>query len=218
MCEISGTRKADPTDLEPVGGRVKRLVDIILAIVGVAILIPLFSFCAVGILLSSGGSVITRHRRVGFGGRHFDCLRFNTMAADDSKWSDRNFRVTSSVNREPEDAKNLRDAPQVTPFGVILRKGGLEDLPNLFNVLKGEMSIVGPRPITDDEIRLYGHRISAYLACRPGLTGLWQITTPGKTGSTEPVMFERIYAQKWSLMLDAKILMLSSFVGSDDAR
>ena len=100
-----------------------------------------------------------------------------------------------------------------------MHKTSLDELPQLFNVLKGDMSIVGPRPMTDDEIEKYAHRVSAYLACRPGITGPWQISGRSRTSYRERVMLDYTYAKNWSLMLDAKTMLLTLpvFLGSDDA-
>jgi exopolysaccharide production protein ExoY len=188
----SGSVADDAAGLTPTGGSIKRLFDIVLATVGIVILLPLFSLCILATLLTCRGSIIFRHRRVGFQGRHFDCMKFNTTA--------------------PNGRKLLH------PFAAMMRKAGLDELPELFNVLKGDMSIVGPRPITDDEVEKYADRISAYLACRPGITGLWQ-GGGSKTNCGERVMLEHAYTKNWSLIMDAKILLwtLPAVIDSDDA-
>ena len=205
--------------LRPVGGVSKRLVDIVLALIGIVTLLPLFSLCVLGILLTSRGSVLFRHRRVGFQGRHFDCLKFRTMAPDASE------RLNEYLGRNPRAAQEwaesckLKDDPRVTPLGRVLRRTSLDELPQLFNVLKGEMSIVGPRPVTDEELEKYGLRVSAYLACKPGITGLWQVSGRSKTSYRERVMLDSIYAKNWSHALDAKTMLvtLPVLLGSDDA-
>src|ERR1039458_9590423 len=203
----------------PIGGLIKRLADIILATLGIIILLPLFSLCILGIWLTSEGSIIFRHRRVGFQGRHFDCLKFKTMVPDGSKRLHEYLIANPQALHEWEETRKLRYDPRVTPFGAILRKTSLDELPQLFNVLKGDMSIVGPRPVTDDEIERYSSRVSAYLACKPGLTGLWQITGRSKTSYSERVMFDYAYAQNWSFIMDVKIILMTLpvLLGSDDA-
>jgi len=196
MSEIASIRSGSVADdaagLTPIGGSIKRLFDIVLATVGIVILLPLFSLCILATLLTSRGSIIFRHRRVGFQGRHFDCMTFNTTAPNGNKL--------------------------LHPFAAMMRKSSLDELPELFNVLKGDMSIVGPRPITDDEVEKYADRISAYLACKPGITGLWQ-GGGSKTNYRERVMLEHAYTKNWSLIMDAKILLwtLSAVIDSDDA-
>jgi exopolysaccharide production protein ExoY len=208
-----------PMSSAPVGGSIKRLVDIILAVTGLVALLPLFSLCILGILLTSRGPAIFRHRRVGFRGRHFDCLKFRTMAPDAGQRLQQYLSENPQARREWEENRKLQRDPRVTPFGALLRKTSLDELPQLFNVLKGEMSIVGPRPVTDDEIERYSHRVSAYLACKPGITGLWQISGRSKTSYSKRVMFDTAYAQNWSVVLDAKIIILTvpALLGSDDA-
>jgi exopolysaccharide production protein ExoY len=196
MSEIASIRSGSVADdaarLTPTGGSIKRLFDIVLATVGIVILLPLFSLCILATLLTSRGSIIFRHRRVGFQGRHFGCMKFNTTAPNGNKL--------------------------LHPFAAMMRKASLDELPELFNVLKGDMSIVGPRPMTDDEVEKYADRISAYLACKPGITGLWQ-GGGSKTNYRERVMLEHAYTKNWSLIMDAKILLwtLSAVIDSDDA-
>jgi len=196
MSEIASIRSGSVADdaagLTPIGGSIKRLFDIVLATVGIVILLPLFSLCILATLLTSRGSIIFRHRRVGFQGRHFGCMKFKTTAPNGNKL--------------------------LHPFAAMMRKSSLDELPELFNVLKGDMSIVGPRPITDDEVEKYADRISAYLACKPGITGLWQ-GGGSKTNYRERVMLEHAYTKNWSLIMDAKILLwtLSAVIDSDDA-
>jgi exopolysaccharide production protein ExoY len=115
--------------------------------------------------------------------------------------------------------RKLRHDPRVTAIGAILRKSSLDELPQLFNVLKGDMSIVGPRPVTQDELVRYSSAINAYLACRPGITGLWQISGRSTTTYNRRVACDAFYARKWSMTLDAKILIVTipALLLSDDA-
>jgi exopolysaccharide production protein ExoY len=205
--------------LRPVGGVTKRLVDIVLASIGLVTLLPLFSLCVLGILLTSRGSILFRHRRVGFQGHHFDCLKFRTMAPDASERLDDYLGRNPRAAQEWAETCKLKCDPRITRFGAVLRKTSLDELPQLFNVLKGEMSIVGPRPVTDGELEKYGLRVSAYLACKPGITGLWQVSGRSKTSYRERVRLDYIYAKNWSLALDAKTMLvtLPVLLGSDDA-
>jgi exopolysaccharide production protein ExoY len=115
--------------------------------------------------------------------------------------------------------RKLRYDPRVTAIGAILRKSSLDELPQLFNVLKGEMSIVGPRPVTDEELVRYSDSINAYLACRPGITGLWQVSGRSTTTYNKRVACDAFYARNWSIALDAKILIVTipSLLLSDSA-
>jgi exopolysaccharide production protein ExoY len=105
--------------------------------------------------------------------------------------------------------RKLRYDPRVTLIGAILRRSSLDELPQLFNVLKGDMSIVGPRPVTEEELVRYSGAISAYIACRPGITGLWQVSGRSTTTYNKRIACDTFYARKWSLALDAKILIVT---------
>jgi exopolysaccharide production protein ExoY len=107
----------------------------------------------------------------------------------------------------------------VTAIGAILRKSSLDELPQLFNVLKGDMSIVGPRPVTDEELERYATSVGAYLACRPGITGLWQVSGRSKTTYQKRVACDAFYAQNWSMVLDIKIVIVTipALLASDSA-
>jgi exopolysaccharide production protein ExoY len=103
----------------------------------------------------------------------------------------------------------VRHDPRVTPIGTLLRKSSLDELPQLFNVLCGDMSIVGPRPVTEDELARYFGVVNAYQACRPGITGLWQVSGRSTTSYNKRVACDLFYAQNWSITLDAKILIIT---------
>jgi exopolysaccharide production protein ExoY len=105
--------------------------------------------------------------------------------------------------------RKLKRDTRVTAIGAILRKSSLDELPQLFNVLRGEMSIVGPRPVTDEELERYTTSVGAYLACRPGITGLWQVSGRSSTTYDKRVACDTFYAQNWSMALDAKILVVT---------
>jgi exopolysaccharide production protein ExoY len=215
----SGNLTANSVSLRPIGGSAKRLVDIVLATFGMVILLPLFSLCLLGTFLSSHGSVIYRHRRIGFQGRRFECLKFRTMAPCVDKLLHGHLSANPQAKQKWEQTRKLRHDPRMTLFGTIMHKTGLDELPQLFNVLKGDMSIVGPRPMTDDEIERHAHRVSAYLACRPGITGPWQISGRSETGYGTRVTFDDAYARNWSLLMDVKIMLgtLPAVLDSDDA-
>jgi exopolysaccharide production protein ExoY len=146
---------------------------------------------------------------VGFNGKHFNCLKFRTMVTDAPE------RLRQLLESDPVAAaewaanRKLRYDPRVTMIGAILRKSSLDELPQLFNVLKGDMSIVGPRPVTDEELIRYSSSMGAYLACRPGITGLWQVSGRSTTTYNRRVACDTFYAHNWSMALDAKILIVT---------
>jgi exopolysaccharide production protein ExoY len=194
---------------DPIGTTPKRLVDIVLALSGIILLAPLLMICFFLTVVTSPGPALFRHRRVGFNGKHFDCLKFRTMVTDAPE------RLRQLLESDPMAAaewainRKLRYDPRVTAIGAILRKSSLDELPQLFNVLRGDMSIVGPRPVTDEELERYTTSIRAYLACRPGITGLWQVSGRSTTTYDKRVACDAFYAQNWSMALDAKIVIVT---------
>ena len=191
----------------PVGRHQKRIVDILLALSGIALLAPLLIICYIATVITSPGPALFRHRRVGFNGKHFNCLKFRTMVTDAPE------RLRNLLESDPLAAaewasnRKLRDDPRVTAIGAILRKSSLDELPQLFNVLKGDMSIVGPRPVPDEELERYAASISAYLACRPGITGLWQVSGRSDTTYDGRVKLDVWYVRNWTLWHDIAILL-----------
>jgi exopolysaccharide production protein ExoY len=203
----------------PIGMTPKRVIDIILALSGIVLLAPLLIICYVLTVITSPGPAIFRHRRVGFNGKHFDCLKFRTMVTDAPERLQRLLESDPAAAAEWAANRKLRHDPRITPIGDILRKSSLDELPQLFNVLRGDMSIVGPRPVTDEELERYKSSIGAYLACRPGITGLWQVSGRSSTTYDQRVAYDTFYATNWSVALDAKILVVTipSLLTSDSA-
>lgn len=191
----------------PVGLTCKRVIDVALALSGILLLAPFFIICYLAIAFSSPGPVFFRHRRVGFKGRHFDCLKFRTMATDAPERLRRLLETDPAAAAEWAASQKLRNDPRVTAIGAMLRKSSLDELPQLFNVLRGDMSIVGPRPVTEEELVRYSDAITAYYSCRPGITGLWQVSGRSTTTFYRRVVLDSFYASHWSIALDAKIMM-----------
>src|ERR1700737_4238162 len=191
----------------PIGTTSKRVIDIILAVSGIVLLAPLLIICFLATVMTSPGPALFRHRRVGFNGKHFDCLKFRTMVTDAPE------RLRQLLDSDPVAAaewtanRKLRYDPRVTAIGAILRKSSLDELPQLFNVLRGDMSIVGPRPVTDEELVRYSRAVTAYHACRPGITGLWQVSGRSTTTFNKRIACDSFYARNWSMTLDAKIIV-----------
>ena len=203
----------------PIGMTPKRVIDIVLALSGIVLLAPLLIICYVLTIITSPGPAVFRHRRIGFNGKPFDCLKFRTMVTDASERLQRHLESDPAAAAEWAANRKLRHDPRVTPIGDILRKSSLDELPQLFNVLRGDMSIVGPRPITDEELERYKSSIGVYLACRPGITGLWQVSGRSSTTYEQRVAYDTFYATNWSVALDAKILVVTipSLLTSDCA-
>jgi exopolysaccharide production protein ExoY len=193
----------------PIGRTPKRVIDIILAISGIFLLAPLLIICFLATIVTSPGPPLFRHRRVGFKGKHFDCLKFRTMVTDAPERLNQLLQSDPVAAAEWAANRKLRCDPRVTAIGDILRRSSLDELPQLFNVLKGDMSIVGPRPVTEEELNRYSGAVNAYLACRPGITGLWQVSGRSNATYSKRVACDTFYACKWSMALDAKIVIVT---------
>ena len=203
----------------PIGGVGKRALDVCCAAAGLLALSPLLLLCVLGIVATSGWPAIYRHRRVGLNGAPFDCLKFRTMTGDGEKALRAYFDANPQARAEWAATRKLRDDPRVTRFGRVLRKTSVDELPQLVNVLKGEMSLVGPRPVVEQELARYGLRRAAYVRCRPGVTGLWQTSGRSRASYARRVACDFYYARNWRLALDLLIIArtLPVLFGSDDA-
>ena len=148
----------------------RRGLDIAIAAAALLSLLPVMLLTALAIWTQGGGPVLFRQVRIGRGGKPFDCLKFRTMRADAEA------RLPGMIDAEWRAARKFRHDARVTRLGGLLRRSSVDELPQLVNVLRGEMSLVGPRPIVFDEAALYGRRLVRYCAVRPGLTGLWQVS------------------------------------------
>jgi len=214
---MNGLAKTDSADRKalfvlvttprPIGLTSKRVADIVLSLCGIVLLAPFLILCYVATACFSPGPVLFRHKRVGFNGMPFDCLKFRTMAIDAPERLRRHLKADPAAAEEWIATRKLRNDPRITAIGVILRKSSLDELPQLFNVLKGDMSIVGPRPVTEEELGRYSDAITAYCACRPGITGLWQVSGRSTTTFQRRVVLDSYYAHHWSMVLDAKIIV-----------
>lgn len=185
----------------------KRVLDVIGAAVLLVLFAPLMAVIAL-LVARDGGPVLYRHRRVGRDGVPFDCLKFRSMVPD----ADR--RLADLLERDPaaraewEATRKLRRDPRVTPIGRLLRASSLDELPQLVNVLKGEMSLVGPRPVQQAELTaFYGAAAAYYRAVRPGLTGPWQISGRNDISYADRVALDVRYVTEASLLDDIRILL-----------
>jgi exopolysaccharide production protein ExoY len=194
-------------DSEPLAHRAADVVHVLLAFLGLVFVLPLMVTVALAIWLQDRGPVLFAHRRIGRGGRSFYCLKFRSMALDaEARLADLLAGDPASHAEWARDHK-LRNDPRVTPLGVFLRKSSLDELPQLINVLRGEMNLVGPRPIVDAEIGRYGRRFERYCAVKPGITGLWQISGRNDVSYRSRVAMDCLYAKSKSPLLDAWVLV-----------
>jgi exopolysaccharide production protein ExoY len=195
---------------QPVGGYPKRCVDIVVALSVILLTLPLMGAITV-LLCCSGGSPIFSHERVGFGGRKFRCLKFRTMVPDAGTLLAGLFAERPDLEEQWTTRRKLAGDPRITPLGRFLRQSSLDELPQLFNVLRGDMSCVGPRPVTEEELEHYGPRIEEYQSVRPGLTGLWQVSGRNEVCFADRVRLDMAYINDWSLRSDIVILARTPF-------
>jgi lipopolysaccharide/colanic/teichoic acid biosynthesis glycosyltransferase len=179
----------------------KRAVDLLVAALLVVGFVPIFAVIALLVLVDSGRPVIYRRRVVGVGGE-FDAFKFRTMIRD----ADAVLASNAALRTEFERNFKLRNDPRVTRVGAFLRKASLDELPQLFNVLRGQMSLVGPRMITIPELAKYGPYQQQLLSVKPGLTGYWQVRGRQDVSYEERVAMDLHYIENWSLIMDLKIL------------
>jgi exopolysaccharide biosynthesis polyprenyl glycosylphosphotransferase len=192
-----------PPVFEGVDFAIKRSFDLVFAVLLLIVLSPLMAFAAVGIKLSSRGPVFYRSQRPGIGGRSFACLKFRTMVSG----ADLRQDELESRNELSGAIFKIRRDPRVTPVGRFLRRWSLDELPQLFNVLRGEMSLVGPRPLPQrDYDRLEPWHRKRYLVL-PGMTGLWQVSGRSELDFDELVRLDFLYLERWSVFLDLTILL-----------
>lgn len=192
------------------GGLAKRLTDIVLASTAIILALPVMVLVSL-ILKMSGNSVLFVHSRIGLNGRSFDCYKFKTMVSDPETVLENHLAQNPDAAAEWRDTQKLKKDPRITFLGQILRSSSIDELPQLFNILRGDMSCVGPRPITAHEISRYGKDIGKYLACRPGLTGLWQVSGRNSLTYDRRVELDCRYVDKWSLGADFVILFRTIF-------
>ncbi len=157
------------------------------------------------------GPVIFSHGRVGFNGRMFKCYKFRSMVTDSQRVLEEHLAHNPDAAREWQATQKLRRDPRITVFGQMLRKSSLDELPQLFNIVLGDMSCVGPRPVVADELQRYGIFAADYLRTRPGLTGLWQVNGRSNTDYSRRVFLDSQYVRTWSLGGDIAILVRTVF-------
>lgn len=191
----------------PIGGMFKRFFDVVAALAGLVVLSPLLLMLALLVKCSDGGRVFYGHRRIGRNGRVFRCLKFRTMVENGDEVLAAHLAKNPQDREEWAATRKLQSDPRVTRVGAVLRKLSLDELPQIFNILRGEMSFVGPRPVVGDELLMYGTAASFYLQSRPGLTGLWQVSGRNDVSYGTRVAFDRHYVENWSFVFDLKILI-----------
>jgi exopolysaccharide production protein ExoY len=185
---------------------VKRVFDVVASLALLVLSLPLFALVPLAIKLRSPGPVLFGHVRCGRRGRAFRCLKFRTMVEDAEQWLERDAELHDAHRRNGFKLP-LRTDPRVTRVGTLLRFTHLDELPQLLNVLKGDMSLVGPRPIVEEELTWYGRRAAELLAVRPGVFGPWTVQGNRRVGYPERADVELTYVANGTLLGDCKILL-----------
>ena len=207
IAQPSAIARAAITGVHPIGGMPKRAMDVSVAAIALLVFAPIFLLVALAVWGYDRRNPFFGHTRIGHGGRTFRCLKFRSMVPDGAGVLARHLAEDEAAAREWRETRKLRRDPRVTPIGRALRTSSLDELPQLINVLRGEMSLVGPRPIVADAAPRYGHHIATYAACRPGLTGLWQVSGRSDTSYQARVDYDVDYASRHSLLRDLAIML-----------
>ena len=206
--DLAGTFAVEirQTLLDPWPRRTKRILDLVGAVVGGLLISPLLVAIVLMIRVSSPGPAFYGHRRIGTEGEPFHCWKFRTMYPQAERLLNEYLQSNPHLRAEWEQNQKLRDDPRVTRVGRFLRSTSMDELPQLWNVLRGEMSLVGPRPIVDAEVPKYGEVYKLYKRIRPGMSGLWQVSGRSDSSYTERVAIDANYVRNWSFWLDLVIL------------
>ena len=204
-----GLAGRDDEDAFSVGGLIVRGIDISVATIALLILAPVVLIIAIALWYQDGGAPIFVHWRIGKGGIPFPCLKLRTMVVDSEHRLTEYLETNAAAAQEWAEDRKLRNDPRVTPLGAFLRKSSLDEIPQLLNVLYGQMSLVGPRPIVSAEIPKYGRYFRDYCRVRPGITGLWQVSGRNAVSYRRRVALDTVYARHKSLGIDLFILTLT---------
>lgn len=197
---------------DPFFSGAKRAMDVLLVLASLPFVLPLLGLIALLVALDSRGAVFYRHERIGRGGAPIKVWKIRTMVINADEVLQEYLNAHAELKQEWELSQKLKDDPRVTRIGKFLRKTSLDELPQLYNILRGDMSLVGPRPIVNSEVKFYGNVFSSYKQVRPGLTGLWQISGRNNTSYETRVQLDQHYVKNWSIWLDVYILVRTVFV------
>jgi Undecaprenyl-phosphate galactose phosphotransferase WbaP len=185
---------------------IKRFMDMGMVIVGGIIILPFLLVIALLIKLSSPGPVLYKHRRLGQNGRELEVYKFRSMVANADEKLKAMLEADPNLRAEWETNFKLKDDPRITGIGKFLRRTSFDEFPQLINIIKGEMSLVGPRPVTQNEVERYGEDFRRIFSVKPGLTGLWQVSGRSDTDYEERIAYDSYYLQSWSVWIDIWVL------------
>lgn len=203
----SGITHKPAEEARPIGGLLKRGMDLVIAGTALVLLSPLMLIVAALIRLTMGRPVIFGHDRIGHDGHVFRCYKFRTMIIGADEALRKYLETNPQAEKEWRETQKLKDDPRVTSLGRFLRKTSIDELPQIVNILRGDMSCVGPRPIVSAELARYGASALDYLRARPGLTGAWQVSGRTLLGYEERVALDSDYVRHWSISKDLRILV-----------
>ena len=186
---------------------VKNLFDLLFSILFLIAFLPLFLIISLLIKLSSKGPIFFTQKRIGKNNTQFKCIKFRTMHPE-AKYILKNILSKDSLlKKEFEETHKIKNDPRITTIGKLLRKTSLDELPQFINVLRGEMSIIGPRPIVKEEKKKYGKNFKKVLLIKPGITGLWQVSGRNNLTYKRRVMLDLNYVENYNLLMDLRILL-----------
>jgi Undecaprenyl-phosphate galactose phosphotransferase WbaP len=185
---------------------IKRLIDVSIVSIGGLLLLPFLLIIALLVKLGSSGPVLYCHERLGVNGKVFKAYKFRSMVVDADKQLNDILDKDPHLRREWENGQKLKNDPRVTKIGKFLRRTSFDEFPQLINILKGEMGLVGPRPVVEAEVEKYGENFKRIFSVKPGLTGLWQISGRSDTDYLERISYDTYYIQSWSVWLDLWII------------
>lgn len=205
-------RKAAPSSPGHLSAGARRAFDVVFASAALLGTAPFFLILWILVVTTSRGPAIYRHRRIGRNGSHFECLKFRTMSEDADQLLAELLEESDDVRAEFQETQKLQDDPRVTSIGRFLRRFSLDELPQFWNILRGDMSVVGPRPIVDEERPKYGGDLPVVLSVRPGLTGLWQVSGRNDLSYEQRVRLDRHYVLNRTFFGDLRIILKTVLV------
>jgi lipopolysaccharide/colanic/teichoic acid biosynthesis glycosyltransferase len=200
----------DRTDSYAIWG--KRVFDIAFASIVLTVFSPVYLAITLLVFISSPGSVLYIHPRVGLNGSNFNCIKFRTMINGADQALEDYLNACPISRAEYESSFKLKDDPRITKIGKFLRTTSLDELPQFWNVLMGDMSVVGPRPLVQDELSKYGTAIDRVLSVRPGIAGLWQVSGRNDIPYTKRVQIDASYVRRMSFLLDLHLIFKTILV------
>lgn len=191
---------------------IKRISELLLVFMLSPIWLTVFIILFIAVKLTSPGPALYAHKRVGKNGSVLKCLKFRSMYNDADKQLEKILAESPEMRAQWEKERKFVNDPRVTRFGKILRKTSLDELPQLLNVIRGDMSLIGPRPVTESELDYYGKYADFVFSVKPGISGMWQVSGRSETSYEERINFDTFYIQNWSIWLDIWILIKTVWV------